>query len=65
MKFYELRLFQRIQGKVVEICPVETWRLMTTKREAQKAANQYNRKHYYNEETKEYFPDKWVAPVKF
>lgn len=63
-KFYELRIFQRIQGKVVEICPVETWRIMTRKREAQVAANAYNRKHYRDDEGRP-FADKWVAPVKF
>lgn len=56
-KFYELRIFSRIQGKVIEICPVETWRIMTRKREAQTAANAYNREHYKGN------PDKWVAPV--
>lgn len=56
-KFYELRIFQRIQGKVIEICPVETWRIMTRKREAQTAANRYNREHYKGN------PDKWVEPV--
>jgi hypothetical protein len=58
-KFYELRIFSRIQGKVIEICPVETWRVMTRKREAQVAANAYNREHYKDN------PDKWVAPVAF
>lgn len=56
-KFYELRIFSRIQGKVIEICHVESWRVMTRKREAQTAANAYNRKHYKGN------PDKWVAPV--
>lgn len=63
-KFYELRIFQRIQGTIVEICPVETWRIMTTKREAEKHARRYNREHYSDDHGQP-FPDKWVAPVKF
>lgn len=62
-KLYSLALFSRIQGTVIQVCAVESWFATTRHREAQAAATRYNREHYYNAERREYFADKWVAPV--
>ena len=65
-KFYELRLFQKIQGKVIEICNVESWFFTTRKREAQSMANRYNRERGFITKGKLSCEiDKWVALVKF
>lgn len=63
-KFYELRLFQKIQGKVIEICNVETWFFTTRKREAQAMANRYNRERGLIKKGQLSCEiDKWVQPV--
>lgn len=44
-KLYALALFSKIQGKTIRICAVESWFSTTRKREAEAAANRYNREH--------------------
>lgn len=51
-RFYSLALFSNVQGKSVRLCPVEAWFFSTVKREAQIAANRYNRAHGGSVETK-------------
>lgn len=51
-RFYALALFSNVQGKIIRICSVESWFSSTIKREAQAAANRYNREHGGSIETK-------------
>lgn len=50
--FYSLALFSNVQGKVIRLCPIKTWFFSTRKREAEAAANRYNREHNTSRETK-------------
>lgn len=63
-KIYQLCMFQRIQGQVIQLCNVESWFFTTRKREAQTMANRYNRERGFVKKGQLSCDiDKWVQPV--
>jgi hypothetical protein len=63
-KTYIICLFRKIQGQVVECGQVAHWFRASTKREAERFCNKYNREKGYIDGTE--WPgeiDKWAAPV--